>query len=92
LAEYSKLEYSDLAVEVEGAVSKADSGYELAGIVIRPSLTLSRDEEEERALRLLQKAKGLCLVSRALSLEQRFEPQVVVSESRIEFIQPLPVG
>jgi hypothetical protein len=60
--------------------------------VIRPNLTILRDEEPERALRVLQKAKGLCLVSRVLSVEQRFEPQVVVSESRIEFSQPLPVG
>jgi peroxiredoxin-like protein len=92
LADYSKLEYSDLGVEVEGTVRKADSGYEFAGITIRPNLTICREEEQARALRLLQKAKAVCLVSRALSIEQKFEPQVQLVESRTEYSQPLPVN
>jgi organic hydroperoxide reductase OsmC/OhrA len=60
---------------------------------IRPNLTISTEGEQTRALRLLQKAKSVCLVSRALSVEQKFEPRVqVVGESRVEFSQTLPVG
>lgn len=92
LAEYSKLEYSDLGVDVEGSVSKAESGYQFDGIVIRPHLTIAREEEQARALRILQKAKAVCLVSKALSIEQKFEPKVQVTESRTEYSQPLPVG
>src|SRR6202140_5983788 len=43
LANYSKLEYADLEVEVEGRILKTDSGYSFSEIVIRPSLTISRD-------------------------------------------------
>ncbi len=93
LAEYSKFEYADLEVEVEGSIRKTDSGYAFNEIVIRPKLTISSEEEQTRALRLLQKAKSVCLVSRALSVEQKFEPRVqVVGESRVEFSQTLPVG
>jgi peroxiredoxin-like protein len=91
LAEYSKLAYADLEVEVEGMIRKAESGYEFAGIVIRPNLTIAREEEQTRALRLLQKAKAVCLVSRALSVEQSFEPRVQVGEPRVELNQTLPV-
>jgi peroxiredoxin-like protein len=80
LADYSKLEYSDLAVEVGGTIRKTDSGYEFSEIVIRPTLTLSDEQEQTRASRLLQKAKTVCLISRALSIEQKFEPQVHVGE------------
>jgi peroxiredoxin-like protein len=92
LADYSKLEYSDLGVDVEGTVRKAESGYQFDDIMIRPHLTIAREEEQERALRVLQKAKTVCLVSRALSIEQKFEPKVQVTESRTEYSQPLPVG
>lgn len=92
LADYSKLEYSDLAVHVEGTIRKADSGYEFSKIVIRPTLTIPGEDEQTRAFRLLQKAKAVCLVSRALSINQEFDPQVHVGESRVEFRQALPVG
>jgi peroxiredoxin-like protein len=92
LADYSKLEYSDLGVEVEGIVKKTDSGYAFTEIVFRPTLTISGEQDQTRALRLMQKAKSACLVSRALSVEQRFEPRVQMSESRVEFSQVLPTA
>jgi len=92
LAEYSKLDYTDLQVEVEGAISKADTGYSFGEVFIRANLTIPQEEERARALKILHKAKGLCLVSRALSVEQRFEPRVQVGEARVEVSQPLPVS
>jgi organic hydroperoxide reductase OsmC/OhrA len=86
------LEYSDLGVEVEGIVKKTDSGYAFTEIVFRPTLTISGEQDQTHALRLLQKAKSACLVSRALSVEQRFEPRVQMSESRVEFSQVLPTA
>jgi organic hydroperoxide reductase OsmC/OhrA len=93
LAQYSKFAYADLETEVEETIGKTDSGYSFSEIVIRPNLTISSEEEQARALRLLQKAKSICLVSRALSVEQKFEPRVQVGGgSRVEFTQTLPVG
>jgi len=92
LAEYSKFEYTDLQVEVEGTISKADTGYSFGEILIRANLIVPLAANEARALKLLHKAKGLCLVSRALSVEQKFEPHVQVGESRVEVGQPLPVS
>jgi peroxiredoxin-like protein len=92
LADYSKFEYADLGVEVEGTVRKTDSGYSFDEITIRPNLTICGEQEQDRALRLLQKAKAVCLVSRALSVPQTFEPRVQVNEARTESGQTLPVG
>jgi len=76
LADYSKFEFMDLEVEVEGTVSKAESGYEFSGILVRPTVTVSHAGERARAELLLEKARGLCLVSRALVPRQTFEPRV----------------
>jgi peroxiredoxin-like protein len=80
IASYSKFEYTDLEVEAEGTVSKADTGYCFTEIVIRPSLKIPNEEQRERAISLLHKAKELCLVSRALATPQKFEIQVEVSK------------
>jgi peroxiredoxin-like protein len=80
IAGYSKFEYTDLAVETEGIVSKTDSGYCFSEIVIRPSLTISNEEQREQAISLLHKAKTLCLVSRALATAQKFETRIEISK------------
>jgi len=48
LADYSKLEYADLSVEVEGTVMKTESGYAFREIVIRPTLSISSEQERCR--------------------------------------------
>lgn len=80
VAGYSKFEYTDLEVEVEGTVEKTQAGYCFTGIVIRPKLTIPAEQTQARALELLKKAEGLCLVSRALTnITQKFEPRVGVA-------------
>ncbi len=77
---YSKFEYTDLAVEAEGTVSKTDTGCCFSEIVIRPSQTIPNEDHRERAIRLLHKAKAPCLVSRALATAQNFEARVEISK------------
>jgi peroxiredoxin-like protein len=80
IAGYSKFEYTDLEVEAEGTVSKTGSGYTFSEIVIRPNLTIPNEDKRERAINILQKAKELCLVSRALATTQKFETRVEISK------------
>ncbi len=78
IAVRERFEYTDLGVEAEGIVSKADPGYRFSEIVIRPTLTIPHDDVRERALDLLGKANALCLVSRVLAIPQTFEARVEV--------------
>ena len=84
IAERSKFEYTDLEVEVQGTVHRADSGYQFSEIIMRPNLTISCEEGRERALVLLRKAEALCLISRALSI-------TLTVASRIQIGKSLPV-
>ena len=79
LADYSRFEYADLEVEATGTVHKLNSGYTFGEIVTHPVLTIVRAEDHERALRLLDKAQGLCLVARALSAKHIFLPSVEIA-------------
>jgi peroxiredoxin-like protein len=78
VAGYAKFEYTDLEVEVEGTVDKTQTGYGFTRIVIRPRLTISDEQAQTQASDLLEKAKSLCLVARALATAQEFEPRVGV--------------
>jgi len=81
IARYSKFEYTDLAVEAEGTVGKTDdTAYAFSGIVIRPTVTIPNEEQRERAISLLHKAKTLCLVSRSLATPQEFELRVEIGK------------
>ncbi|HZP16579.1 MAG TPA: OsmC family protein [Terriglobales bacterium] len=79
IAEYSKFEYADLEVQVEGTIQKVESGYAFSEIIIRPNLSIGNEDDHARGLRLLQKTKALCLVGRALSVPQTFEPHIQVN-------------
>jgi peroxiredoxin-like protein len=79
VAAYSKFEYTDLEVEVEGIVGKLSSGYGFQQIVIRPKLTIANEESQRHALDVLKKVKSLCLVSRSLATTQEFDPKVEVA-------------
>jgi len=92
IAENSKFEYTDLQVDVEAAISKTDAGYRFGEVCIRPKLTISRAQEQVRALTLLQKAETLCMISHALAIKQRFEPRVQIGEAQSETGQALPVS
>jgi peroxiredoxin-like protein len=89
LAERSSFHFTDLEVEVQGCVNKSESGYMFNEIVVRPRVTLSTDEDRAHAERLMEKAKRLCLVSRALAVEQKFEPRVQAPSSTIEMPEPV---
>jgi organic hydroperoxide reductase OsmC/OhrA len=79
----SKFEYIDLQVEVEGIVSKMETGYGFGEIIIRPNLTMIDEESRERGLSLLQKAAGLCLVSRAVTPKPKLEIRVEIRKQSL---------
>lgn len=58
-------------------------------ILIRPTVKIPIEEERFRAERLMEKAKRLCLVSRALAVEQKFEPRVQALSAKVEMAEPL---
>ncbi|HEY1263458.1 MAG TPA: OsmC family protein [Terriglobales bacterium] len=80
IAGYSKFEYTDLEVSVEGTVAKTSTGYCFTRIVLRPLLTIPDEQGQARALELLKKTKSLCLVSRALGIEQGLEPRIEIGK------------
>ena len=78
IATYSKLNYMDMEVSVEGGIEKTASGFQFTGIRIAPKLTISDEALRPLAEKVLHKSEALCLVGRALSIPKAFVPEVRV--------------
>lgn len=78
VAEASKLEIDGIEVPIEGMIEKLEGGFKFTRIVLRPSVTIAREEDRERAGRLLEKAERICLVSRSLNCTILLEPKITV--------------
>jgi peroxiredoxin-like protein len=76
VARAAQFEYTDLEVEVEGNVQRNRAGCDFAEITIRPRLTVHSEEEFDAGLALLRKTKAACMISRAVTVPQMFEPRV----------------
>ncbi len=81
IAEFSKFEAPGLEVSAEGTLEKGEGGFSFTRVSIRPVLTVARDADRERGLRLLDKAERSCLISRSLKSEVVLEPTVLVSDT-----------
>ncbi len=79
LAENAKFEHTDLEVEVEGVVNRTGTSHSFAELYIRANLMISDESERDRAIKLMRAAKNLCVVSRALAVQQVFEPLIAVA-------------
>ena len=85
IAERSKLDVHGLEVFVEGIISKEQGGFRFTEIVIRPAITVEREQDCERAQRLAEKAEDACLVSRSLSAK-------ITAEYKVEVAEPVAAG
>ena len=84
VAEASKLEIHGLEVAVDGTIEKQEGGFRFTKIMLRPVLTILREEDHERAGKLLEKAGRACLVSRSILATMTLEPKIFVEA-------PMPV-
>ncbi len=76
MADYSKLEFRSLSLEVEGVIEKEEGGWRFTRVVVRPRLKIAHAQDVERANRLLQKAEKACLVTRSLACPVALEQAV----------------
>lgn len=80
VAEASRLHFSSLQLTAEGTIAKQEGGFRFTGILLRPVVTIEKEEERERVGRLLEKAERVCLVSRSLACAIVLEPKIVVQQ------------
>ncbi|HVP55545.1 MAG TPA: OsmC family protein [Candidatus Eisenbacteria bacterium] len=78
IAEFSKFDFFSLHVEVEAILEKEPGGYSFTRALVKPSLEIGAGADQERALRLMEKAERACLISRSVKSQIELQPALVV--------------
>lgn len=80
LARLSKLPVRAVTAEAEGSVERReDRRFHIPRIVLRPRVTIEGEADQERALKLIEKAEAACLIRNSVRTEITLEPAVVVA-------------
>jgi peroxiredoxin-like protein len=80
VAEFSRLEFSSLAVLVQGVVGKEEGGFRFTRIALQPTITIDKESDRQRAQRLLEKAERVCLIARSLDCEISLDAKIEIEE------------
>lgn len=79
VAENSKLEFESFECGAEGKLDQVEGKYQMTEVILFPKLTIKREEDKDRALRVLQKAEAACLISNSVKSKVTMIPVVEVT-------------
>src|ERR1700741_1026377 len=80
MAQTSRLEFESLRLAAEGVLSKKESGGGFPEFRLGPMFALRKEEDRDRAVRLLEKAEKSCLVARSLECKVTLFPALKIEE------------
>jgi peroxiredoxin-like protein len=78
IAEKSRLGFESFTLDAEGLLGNEDGIRRFTEIKLRPVVTVLREEDRDRAIRLLEKAEKSCLIARSLQCRVVLFPAVKV--------------
>jgi peroxiredoxin-like protein len=81
IAEKSRLEFVAYSSEAEGVLEKADGILQITRIIIYPKIVVTREEDTEKALKLIEKSEGYCFISNSMKTEVSIEPKIEVHKN-----------
>ncbi len=80
IAEKSRLGFASFNLDAEGMLDNEDGIWRFTEIKLRPVVTVLKEEDRDRAIRLLEKAEKSCLIARSLQCKVALFPAVQVEE------------
>lgn len=80
IATNSRLAFQDFRCPAEGKLEMVDGKYRMTEVKLMPVVTLATGEDEEKAMRVLNKAEANCLISNSIHSRIVFEPKIEIAE------------
>jgi len=78
IARASKLDWISIECESQGVLDKVDRKIQFTKINTRAKLVIPSSSDSEKALKLLNKAEEVCLISNSLTAESHIECEIEV--------------
>jgi len=89
IAEKSRLEFATFNLDAEGALDNEGGVWHFTEIKLRPVVTVLKEEDRDRAIRLLEKAEKSCLIARSVQFKVTLFPAVKIAEELPVSARPL---
>jgi peroxiredoxin-like protein len=80
IAEKSRLGFVSFNLDAEGLLGNEDGIWRFTEIKLRPVVTILKEEDRDRVIRLLEKAEKSCLIARSLQCKVVLFPAVKIEE------------
>ncbi len=80
IAENSRLEFKEFTCNSVGILDQVEGKYLMTEVVLNPTLVVTKEEDKEKALRVLDKSEKACLISNSINSKVSLNPIVTVPE------------
>ena len=81
IAENSKLEFTAFHCNSKGKLDQLDGKFFMSEVILEPTVTIMREQDRERAERVLTKAEAACLISNSIKSKVTMIPHIAVAAS-----------
>jgi organic hydroperoxide reductase OsmC/OhrA len=78
IAEASKLEFTGFQCASKGKLEQVDNKFLMTEVMLEPTVTIVREQDRVRALRVLQKSEAACLISNSIKSSISMTPRILV--------------
>ncbi len=78
IAENSRLEFKEFNCNAVGVLDQIEGKYLMTGVVLNPILIITKEEDKEKALRVLDKSEKACLISNSITSKVSLNPTVIL--------------
>jgi len=78
VAENSKLDFVSFDCKANGKLEMVEGKYMMSEVELSPKLVIKKEEDRERAERILTKSEAACLISNSIKSKIVFKPEIIV--------------
>jgi len=79
ISDNSKLEFTSLQCSAKGKLEAVEGRYQITEIELVPELAISNENQQEKAIRVLEKAEKACLISNSIKSTITLHPKVLIT-------------
>ena len=79
IARASKLDWETLEASAEGVLDRVDRVTQFTGFTVRATLKVPAGTDEAKAMRLLEKAEGACLITNSMKASCHLEADIIAA-------------
>ena len=78
IAESSKLEFTKFSCKASGKLEMVEGRYIMSEVTLTPSLTITNEDDHDKAMRILNKSEAACLISNSVKSKIIFNPIIKI--------------